>query len=105
MGILLIYFVGRYFYNLAGDYDKNQWGFAILGVVSYYAGSFVAALSIMIIGELSGAFIIEEGNEFILDLLGIPFGILACWGLYKLLERNWGKEEHFNENIIDEIGK
>lgn len=105
LGILFIYFIGRYFYNLAGDYDKSQWGFAILGVVAYYVGTFAGALIMVIIGEVSGAFLFTEDNEFVLSLLSIPFGILACWGLYKILEKNWGKEERFNEDIIDEIGQ
>lgn len=105
LGIIFIYFIGKYFYNLAGDYDKSVWGFAILGVLSYYAGTFIGAFFLVIVGDLTGAFIFDESNELVLSLISIPFGILSCWGFYKILERNWGKEEKFNENIIDEIGK
>ncbi len=32
--LVLIFFVGKAFYDLAGRHKKHQWGFAILG--SYY---------------------------------------------------------------------
>jgi hypothetical protein len=34
LGLILIYFVGKAFYDLAGLHGKSQWGFAILGIVS-----------------------------------------------------------------------
>lgn len=30
-----------------------------------------------------------EINERLLDFMGVPFGALACWGLYQLLKRKW----------------
>ncbi|TDN87659.1 hypothetical protein DET49_111107 [Salegentibacter sp. 24] len=39
LGLLLLYWIGKYHYRLAGEYDKSQWGFTILGIVAYYADS------------------------------------------------------------------
>ena len=33
LGLLLIYFIGKYFYDLAAEFEKNKWLYAILGVV------------------------------------------------------------------------
>lgn len=91
LGIILIYFVGRKFYQLAFDHDKSKWGFAIAGVAVYYAFTFISAFVIALLLEISSPGYITESNEMWLGMLGIPIGVLACWGFYKILENNWSK--------------
>src|SRR5687768_9646912 len=101
LGLFLIYFVGKAFYQLAELYNKSKWGFAVLGVASYYAGTFFFGVAIGLSNELGW---IDTGHvpEIGLSLMGIPFGILACWGLYKILERQWSKPSKFtDEEILD----
>ena len=103
IALVLIYWVGKAFYNLAGNHQKSEWGFAILGVVSYYAGLFCAAFLIgifMIIALETTEF--DSRTEMAVSLCSIPFGVLACWGFYKLLERQWGKPvATINEEVLD----
>lgn len=102
LGLLLIYFIGRKFYDLAGVYDKSQWGYAVLGVLSYYFGTFIAGILLVIFSDLFGLASIEEINDFVLSLVALPFGLLACWGVYLLLEKNWTKEKvDDNPDILD----
>jgi hypothetical protein len=91
LGLILIIFVGKKFYELAHEYDKSRWGFAIAGVVSYYGCMIISAFIIGIIIELSSPGYINESNERWIGLLGVPFAILGCWGFYKILEKNWSK--------------
>lgn len=91
LGLLLIYFVGRKFYELAFEYDKSKWGFAIAGVVSYYAGFLISLFIIGIVIELNNPGYVDESNDIWLGILGIPFGVLGCWGFYKILENSWSK--------------
>lgn len=104
VGLILIYFVGKAFYELAGFNGKGQWLFAILGVASYYAGMFIGQI-ILAIGYtlfLDGS--IDEMNEILLGLLGLPFGVLACWGFYRILKSRWEKKETFSgssEEVLD----
>ncbi|MBL7834029.1 MAG: hypothetical protein JNK18_08745 [Cyclobacteriaceae bacterium] len=101
LGLLLIYFVGRKFYELAFEFDKSRWGYAIAGVVSYYAGTILSALIIATIIEINSPGYITESNEWAVSLLGIPFGVLVCWGLFKTLEKNWSKEKAAQPNTLD----
>jgi len=95
VGLVLLYFVGKAFYDLAGRNNKGQWLFAILGVGTYYAGLFVGAMIIAIVYEL---FIgsIDEVNETLLGVLGLPIGVLSCWGFYRILKSRWAKKETFS---------
>lgn len=105
LGLALIYFIGKYFYELADDYEKSRWGFAILGVVSYYAGTFIGGIIVAIFYEIFGSTSIQTENDIILSFMVLPFGLLACWGLYTLLKRRWSKNHDESFDMIDEIGR
>lgn len=107
LGLVLIYFLGKYFYDLADEYDKNKWGFAILGVVSYYVGSFISAFLIVIVLEVSSPGAVDTINEHLLGLMAVPFGLLAAWILYKVLEKRFRNEyeaikSNPNSDILDD---
>jgi hypothetical protein len=101
LGLVLIYFIGKVFYDLAGMNGKNKWGFAILGVVAYYGGSFLGPLLIYILAEF-GVLPFKVG-ETALTFIGIPFGALTCWGTYMLLKTQWNKstEKVNREEVLD----
>ena len=44
LGILIIYFFGKRFYNLSEEYNQNKWLYAILSAVVYYAGTFMGGI-------------------------------------------------------------
>lgn len=89
LGLLLIYFVGKKFYDLADTYNRSKWGFAILGILSYYGGIFFGGVVIAILYEINMEGAIDNLSDTVLGLMGLPIGILACWGFYKILESNW----------------
>ncbi len=93
LGLLLLYFIGKYFYDLAGSYGKPKWGYAILGIISYYAGTFIGGLVIgFVYVQTSDPMAIDGIPDLALGLLVLPFGLAACWVLYTLLKRHWDKE-------------
>ncbi len=105
LGLILLYWIGKYFYKLAEEYDKSKWGFAILGIVVYYAGTFAFGITFGIIAEITNPGLIEGFNETLLGLIALPFGILSCYLLYKYLEKTWEKNKPNPNKLIDEIGK
>jgi hypothetical protein len=88
IGLVLLYFIGNAFYKLAEQYNKKKWVFAILGIVTYYGGTFLAVFIYGVLSELE-FFDITSIPEYALALLGAPFGLLTCWGLYVVLKRQW----------------
>ena len=103
LGLILIYFIGKAFYDLAGSYDKHQWGHAILGVISYYVGTFIAGVFIAIAYELLGNGTIDDINDYLLGIMAVPFGLLMCWATYKILERRWDNQVVKNrDDILDD---
>lgn len=98
LGLLLLYWIGKYFYKLAEDYDKSQWTYAILGILVYYAGTFVFGLAIGTIIEIASPGYVETINEFLFGLLMIPFGLLCCYLFYDYLKRSWKR----NEALLEE---
>lgn len=100
-GLLLLYFAGKAYYDLAGQYDKHQWGIAILGVVSYYAGLLLGGIIVVIIGEIVSPGFVDDSSDLMVSLLAIPFGILTCWGLYQILKRVWSKPKEITRETLD----
>lgn len=102
LGILLIYFIGKEFYKLANFNGKNKWGYAVLGVFAYYLGTFVFGIFLAIYLELFSSTSIEEMNNLLINLIGLPFGLLSSWITYKLLERNINKKRTIEDpNLLD----
>jgi uncharacterized YccA/Bax inhibitor family protein len=101
LGLVLLYWIGKYFYRLAEDYEKSKWGYAILGVVVYYLGTFIFA---MLIAIFALDFLNDE-SDLVISLISLPFGILSCYLLYKYFEKTWEANAPKNDNIIDQIGK
>jgi hypothetical protein len=89
LGLLLIYFIGKYFYTLADTHGKNKWVFAILGIATYYLGTFVGGLVIGIGLELWGEGTVDDMSSLMLGLIALPFGLAACTGMYFILKMSW----------------
>ena len=101
-GILLIYWVGKYFYQLAIEFNKNKWGFAVLGLATYFGSQLVFGFICGIFNEIFDLGIDFDGVG--VNLLGIPVGAASCYFLHKFLEKKW-KREYVNPLAeIDSIG-
>ncbi len=89
LGFLLLYWIGKYYYKLAEAYNKSKWLFTILGIVVYYAGTFVFGFIIGAIMEINSPGYTETVNEFLYGLMMVPFGIISSYLFYDYLKRSW----------------
>jgi purine-cytosine permease-like protein len=105
LGLLLLYWIGKYFYKLAEAYDKSKWGFTILGIVVYYAGIVILGLILGIVLEIFIPRYFDTMNDIALNLMALPLGLLSCYILYRYLEKTWKKNDPSKNNSIDEIGR
>jgi hypothetical protein len=101
LALVLLYFAGKAFYDLAGKHGKHQWGFAILGVASYYGGVLGGGFLLGIVLEITNPGVVEEMNETLLTVMIIPIGVLTCWLTYILLKRNWSKPKEITRSTLD----
>lgn len=101
IGIFLIYFFWKVFSELAVQYNKSKWGFGLLGVATYYGGTFVGGICIGIYDVIAGTNLSDSSNTIVLSLIAMPFGLLSVWGLYKFLENKWGSQRSEEEESLD----
>jgi hypothetical protein len=101
--IFVLYYIGKTFYELAKLYQKSAWGFAILGVSSYYIGVILGGILVALYVELFTSSTIDDMPDVALNLLAIPFGIASCWGTYRFLKKFWSKapEAAQYEEVLD----
>ena len=105
LGLLLLYWIGKYFYKLAEKFEKSKWVFTILGIAIYYVGTFIFAAIFIIVGELYSPGFVDDFNETLLSFISLPFGLLSCFILYKYLKKKWEKSIPKIDDAIAEIGK
>lgn len=102
LGLIFIYFLGKYFYELAIQYDKNKWGFAIAGIVVYYSTLMLAAFMIGVISELIQPGLVDDSSAIFMSLLAIPFGLLSAYLFYNYLKKKWSNEHKIvDADILD----
>ena len=104
LGILLIYFIGKRFFDLADEFNQNKWLYAILSIVIYYAAGVVFVIILVILDEIFG-FGFDWDNSFGMNLLVIPIGLAADYGFYYLLKNKWKKSVVIIKDEIQDIGK
>jgi MFS family permease len=101
--IVAMIFVGKSFYQLAEKHNRNRWIYAILGVVSFYAGIFLGGIVIGLLYEYWLEKSIDDLNAIVLTLMALPIGALICWGLFKGLHSQWTKTavQQNNGDVLD----
>ena len=101
LGLILIYFIGKYFYDLAKSFKKSAILYAVIGVASYYAGVFIGGALIGVVLTYTASDP-ESINEFVLGLMCIPIGLLSCWGLHRFLKHQWSSKTVVSRDLLDE---
>ncbi len=102
--MLLLYFVWKYYKELAEKYNKKKyWPYVIAGAATYYAGTFLGGIIIGLIA-VAADLNIEGTNDTLLGLMALPMGILLSYLLYRYFDKKW-KEEYVDPNLaVNEIG-
>jgi len=106
LGLVFLYYLGKKFYELAFDYKKKQWPFAILGIVTYYGCLLLFAFILGIVMTSIDYKPFLELNESVIGLFCIPAGLLGAWLLYRGLEKKWKNETRSlkqADDLIDSI--
>jgi len=105
LGIVLIYFMAKWIYNLAKKYNKpNAWLYGVLGVITYYGIGLGLTFAIgfaMLMNDPTS--LDTQGSELMLSLIAIPLGIGGVALLHYILKRNWSKNaSETNSELLDE---
>lgn len=104
LSILLLYFIGKKFADLADKFKKEKWRYVVLGIVTFYGGAILLGMIFFLILELLGFINLETLSDRILGYLLLPFGFLSCYLLYTYFDKKWEKEKPKTDTMIDEIG-
>ena len=106
LGLLFIYFIGKTYYTLAEEHNKERlWLWAILGVVAYYVGAFIGGIILGVFVLLLELDIDLENLGLGLQLLiGLGGGLGGTVGLYQFLKYRWNKTESIviSNDILDD---
>lgn len=102
IALLLVYFIGKNFYELAHEHNRSPWGYATLSIVVFYALQFIIGFGIgifMVITEVD----IESISQFVLGLIVVILSGLAIVGFHKILKKIWQKKGVLISNTESEL--
>lgn len=99
---LLVFFIGKTFYDLASYHKKSKWLYAFIGMVSYIVPAIFFGLFAFLFIDAVGSppYRIDELH---ISIISIVVGLLSCWCIYKYLYSRWknqNKSEH--SEILDQ---
>ncbi|MFM2048247.1 MAG: hypothetical protein RI955_795 [Bacteroidota bacterium] len=104
LGIIFLYYIWKYYSELALDNGKTKWVFGLLGIAAYYGGTFLGGVIIGIVALILKSDFAETTPDILLGLLAMPLGILTVIGLYKYLKYYFSKKANLNDNDILDAG-
>lgn len=107
LGLLPLYFIGKYYAELATAYNRKGWVFALIGVLIALASQFLLGLIVGFIAVMQNNESLLE-SELLLNLGAIMFSILVAVVVYKILESNWKKNPKTTpgrEDLLDDQGE
>lgn len=89
IALLILFFIGKWFYELAKKHGRNGWLYGILGVVVYYGSAIIGGFLIGFIAVMVGYEEILNWPDLALNLIAIPIGILGIMLVHRVLRKNW----------------
>ncbi len=89
LGLLLLYWIGKAFYDLAKTHGKKPWLGAFIGIASYYGLQLVVGGIAFLLTDFDEPLNSGLLGDFGLSILGILIGALGTWGLYRYLKQKW----------------
>lgn len=101
LSIVFLYFIWKYFSELATTYGKKKWVYGIVGIVSYYAITFIFGVLLYLYFLYDPSFF-PDLDETTIGLISIPVGILGVVALYHLFKRYLENRVEFSdESLLD----
>ncbi len=104
LGLILLYFIGKSFYDLGVKHEQNAWVWGVLGIVFYYFGAFLVGVAIALAYEFAEWGTIDELSDRELGLLAMPFGLLSAFLGYRFLDRHYSNKKDFSDSDILDQG-
>ena len=102
LGLLVLFFIGKAFFNLAKKHHRNKWLFAVLGIAVCYGMIIIGGIIVVLIAVELGNESILNLSDALLGLMGVPIGLLSAWLFYYLLRKNWeGNPKDQNPELLD----
>ena len=100
IGLILLYFVGTWFYRLAEEFGKSKAGYLVLGITCYY-GSASMVSNFMRLAMPEFVTISDLTLKLILNVSTFPVAVIVCWGLASALRSVWSKADSLDDKILD----
>jgi hypothetical protein len=95
-----VFFIGRYFSELAFEHERSRAGFSLLGIgvyiISFFLLGIIAAVFLVLLGAQP-----SPAMDLLLTAVSVALGAAATWMVWVLLKRSWGKQADRRNGLLD----
>jgi len=109
IGIFILIAAYRYYAGLAEKFGKTKWHYGLLGLGIYLGTQLVFGFSYGIYKAITDPASLDDNNYMgfsAINLVSWLISVAAVWGIYKILENKFEKENQKKPALeIEEIGK
>ena len=88
---------------MAADNNQNKWLYAILSIAIFFIGTVLGAIILNVVFLIID-YNYDWDNDKANSIIAIPFGLLADYLFYYILNKKWQIAIEVNDDI-DDIGK
>ena len=105
LGLLLLYFIGKKFYALAGLLGKHKWLYSILSAVCYFVVGFILSGLVIILDLMVFEWNFNWEASWGMSYISVPFGLLGVLIFYNFLKNSWERFEILVKDDLQDMGK
>ena len=105
LGLLLLYFIGKKFYALAGLFGKHKWLYSILSAACYFVVGFILTGLVIILDLMVFEWNFNWEASWGMSYISVPFGLLGVLIFYNILKNSWERSGILVKDDLQDMGK
>ena len=101
IGLISCFLIGRHFFRLATENNKNRWTVAILAALATFIIQLFFEIVVAVLFSRSLQSFGPNGTQFITSLAGMGIGALIMAWIYREYKTAWEKKK--NKKVTDHL--
>lgn len=99
---IFTYFIGKYFYDLAREFQRKAWPYTLLGVACFQGAQVLFGIIVFFVADQTGHHDIFRKDLRYLKLLAILAGLIVAIVSYTLVRQNFERKTiHTDVDVLD----
>lgn len=105
IGIIITIAIGKYFHDLAMEYDKKKGLNTLIAVLMYIGIQSLIGLVALLAADNLTTFHLDSANHSFINVIALILSLLSIKLYYNYLKKRWRREYSEKSHEISDLGK